>query len=63
MCICMYVCAQNPRHFFLPCRVKQGIAGAKSRGPGYTIGNSARAIVIPLGVHLSGGREDEWSDF
>ena len=40
--------------------VRNGIAGARERGPGYTHGSSARCVSIPLDVDLSGARRQEW---
>ena len=40
--------------------VRNGIASARDRGPGYTGGTSARCVSIPLNVDLSGSRREEW---
>lgn len=37
--------------------VRQGIAAASARGPGYNMGSGAKAVQIPLNVNLSSG---EW---
>ena len=42
--------------------VRNGIAAANKRGPGFTGGGGARAISIPLGVDL-GSLSTEWNSF
>ena len=45
----------------LLCSVRRAIAGDKSRGPGYTVGGSAKAVSIPLPVSTRGAaRSSEW---
>mmetsp|Transcript_32343 Transcript_32343/g.71527 ORF Transcript_32343/g.71527 Transcript_32343/m.71527 type:complete len:193 (-) Transcript_32343:499-1077(-) len=41
--------------------VKQGIASARPKGPGYTGGGNARCVSIPLDVDLTGARKAEWN--
>lgn len=43
--------------------VRAGIKAASDRGPGYTGGGNAKAISIPLGVDVDGGRSGEWNSF
>lgn len=40
--------------------VRQGIAAAYERGPGYNQGSGAKSITIPLNIDLGGGRSAEF---